>query len=174
VSYQNETPPNPKDFAATLSPLLNNSNLNLILEPGRSISADAGVLLTQVEYLKNNDDKNFAIVDAAMNDLIRPALYQAWMDIIPVSKNAPGDSAVYDIVGPVCESGDFLGKARELTITEGDLLAVCSAGAYGFGMSSNYNTRNRAAEVLIDGDSVHLVRRRETYQDQLSLESILP
>ena len=174
VSYQNETPPSPKDFAATLSPLLNNSNLNLILEPGRSISADAGVLLTQVEYLKNNDDKNFAIVDTAMNDLIRPALYQAWMDIIPVSKNAPGDSAVYDIVGPVCESGDFLGKARELTITEGDLLAVCSAGAYGFGMSSNYNTRNRAAEVLIDGDSVHLVRRRETYQDQLSLESILP
>ena len=146
----------------------------MILEPGRSISANAGVLLTEVEYIKSNGDKNFAIVDAAMNDLIRPALYQAWMDIIPVDKNAQGDSALYDIVGPVCESGDFLGKARELNITQGDLLAVCSAGAYGFGMSSNYNTRNRVPEILVDGDLAHQARRRESYQDQLSLESLLP
>lgn len=174
VSYKDENPPSPGDFAATIEPLLMNSNLGLILEPGRSICANAGVLLTEVEYLKNNGDKNFAIVDAAMNDLIRPALYQAWMDIIPVNKNTQSESVLYDIVGPVCESGDFLGKARELAIAEGDLLAVCTAGAYGFGMSSNYNTRNRAAEVLVDGDSVHLVRRRESYQDQLSLESLLP
>lgn len=174
VSYQDETPPSPHDFAATLAPLLKDTNLRLILEPGRSISANAGVLLTEVEYIKSNGDKNFAIVDAAMNDLIRPALYQAWMDIIPVDKNAQGDSALYDIVGPVCESGDFLGKARELNITQGDLLAVCSAGAYGFGMSSNYNTRNRVPEILVDGDLAHQARRRESYQDQLSLESLLP
>lgn len=174
VSYQDEIPPSPDEFAATIAPLLKNSKLDLILEPGRSISADAGVLLTKVEYLKSNGDKNFAVVDAAMNDLIRPALYQAWMDIIPVHNNLQGESGLYDIVGPVCESGDFLGKARELSITEGDLLAVCSAGAYGFGMSSNYNTRNRAAEVLVDGENVHLARRRENYQDQLNLESLLP
>ena len=174
VSYKDENPPSPGDFAATIAPLLMNSNLGLILEPGRSISANAGVLLTEVEYLKENGDKNFAIVDAAMNDLIRPALYQAWMHIIPVNKNTKTKPVLYDIVGPVCESGDFLGKARELAIAEGDLLAVCSAGAYGFGMSSNYNTRNRAAEILVDGDSVHLARRRESYQDQLSLESLLP
>lgn len=174
VSYQDETPPSPMEYAAEIAPLLKGSNLNLILEPGRSISADAGILLTKVEYLKSNGDKNFAIVDAAMNDLIRPALYQAWMDIIPVSKNTQGSTALYDIVGPVCESTDFLGKDRELTLMDGDLLAVCSAGAYSFGMSSNYNTRNRAAEVMVDGDKVHLVRRRETYQDQLGLENLLP
>ncbi|PCJ43689.1 MAG: diaminopimelate decarboxylase [SAR86 cluster bacterium] len=174
VSYQNETPPTPADYAAEIAPLLSDSNLSLILEPGRSISANAGVLLTQVEYLKSNGDKNFAIVDAAMNDLIRPALYQAWMDIIPVNRSSQGSSAVFDIVGPICESSDFLGKDRELTLAAGDLLAVCSVGAYGFGMSSNYNTRNRAAEIMVDGESVHLVRRRETYQDQLSLENLLP
>ncbi len=174
ISYQDEIPPSPDDFAATIAPLLANSNLGLILEPGRSISANAGVLLTKVEYLKSNGDKNFAVVDAAMNDLIRPALYEAWMDIIPVNKNTKDKAVLYDIVGPVCESSDFLGKERELSIAEGDLLAVCSAGAYGFGMSSNYNTRNRAAEVLIDGETMHLARRRENYQDQLSLESLLP
>ena len=174
VSYQNEPAPTPAEYATAIAPLLNNSNLSLILEPGRSISADAGVLLTQVEYIKSNGNKNFAIVDAAMNDLLRPALYQAWMDIIPVNKKFQGSSALYDIVGPVCESSDFLGKDRELTLTEGDLLAVCSAGAYGFGMSSNYNTRNRAVEVIVDGDLAHLVRRRETYKDQLGLENLLP
>ena len=174
VNYQEETPPSPTEYAAEIGPLLKNSNLSLILEPGRSISADAGVLLTKVEYLKSNGDKNFAIVDAAMNDLIRPALYQAWMDIIPVNKNSEGKAAVYDIVGPVCESADFLGKDRTLNLSSGDLLAVCSAGAYSFGMSSNYNTRNRAAEVMVDDETIHLARRRETYQDQLDLEELLP
>jgi diaminopimelate decarboxylase len=174
VSYQDETPPTPVDYAAEIAPILKDTNLRLILEPGRSISADAGILLTKVEYLKSNGDKNFAIVDAAMNDLIRPALYQAWMDIIPVNKNSLGNSASYDIVGPVCESADFLGKDRKLSLADGDLLAVCSAGAYSFGMSSNYNTRNRAAEIMIDGETVHLARRRETYQDQLDLENPLP
>lgn len=174
VNYQEETSPSPTEYAAEIGPLLKNSNLSLILEPGRSISADAGVLLTKVEYLKSNGDKNFAIVDAAMNDLIRPALYQAWMDIIPVNKNSEGKAAVYDIVGPVCESADFLGKDRTLNLSSGDLLAVCSAGAYSFGMSSNYNTRNRAAEVMVDDETIHLARRRETYQDQLDLEELLP
>jgi len=174
VRYQNETPPTPADYAAAIAPLMGDTDLKLIFEPGRSISANAGVLLTRVEYLKDNGDKKFAVVDAAMNDLIRPALYQSWMDIIPVSNTAQGESALYDIVGPVCESSDFLGKDRELVLNDGDLLAVCSAGAYGFGMSSNYNTRNRCAEVMVDGNKAHLVRRRETYQDQLSLEKLLP
>jgi len=174
VRYQNETPPTPADYAAAITPLMGDTDLKLIFEPGRSISANAGVLLTRVEYLKDNGDKKFAVVDAAMNDLIRPALYQSWMDIIPVSNTAQGESALYDIVGPVCESSDFLGKDRELVLNDGDLLAVCSAGAYGFGMSSNYNTRNRCAEVMVDGNKAHLVRRRETYQDQLSLEKLLP
>lgn len=174
VRYQNETPPTPADYAAAITPLMGDTDLKLIFEPGRSISANAGVLLTRVEYLKDNGDKKFAVVDAAMNDLIRPALYQSWMDIIPVSNTTQGESALYDIVGPVCESSDFLGKDRELVLNDGDLLAVCSAGAYGFGMSSNYNTRNRCAEVMVDGNKAHLVRRRETYQDQLSLEKLLP
>jgi len=174
VRYQNETPPTPADYAAAITPLMGDTDLKLIFEPGRSISANAGVLLTRVEYLKDNGDKKFAVVDAAMNDLIRPALYQSWMDIIPVSNTAQGESALYDIVGPVCESSDFLGKDRELVLNDEDLLAVCSAGAYGFGMSSNYNTRNRCAEVMVDGNKAHLVRRRETYQDQLSLEKLLP
>ncbi|MFL2840256.1 MAG: diaminopimelate decarboxylase [Pseudohongiellaceae bacterium] len=174
VSYQDETPPPPADYAAEILPLLKGSDLSLILEPGRSISADAGVLLTKVEYLKSNGKKNFAIVDAAMNDLIRPVLYQAWMGIIPVNRNSKGNSAIYDIVGPVCETSDFLGKDRALTLVDGELLAVCSAGAYSFSMSSNYNTRNRPAEVMVDGETVHLIRRRETYQDQLDLENLLP
>ncbi len=173
VRYQDETPPDPASYISAIKPLLEETGLSLILEPGRSICANAGVLLTRVEYLKANGDKNFAIVDAAMNDLIRPALYQAWMDIIPAIENN-GAKLSYDIVGPVCESGDFLGKDRELSIASGDLLAVCSAGAYGFGMSSNYNSRNRAAELMVDGETIHLVRKRETYQDQLSPESLLP
>lgn len=174
VRYQNESPPGPAEYIAAISPLLDDTGLKLILEPGRSICANAGLLLTKVEYLKTNADKNFAIVDAGMNDLIRPALYQAWMDIIPVTQHATGTKARFDVVGPVCESSDFLGKDRELTLTADDLLAVCSAGAYGFVMSSNYNTRNRAAEVMVDKASVHLARRRETFQDQLSLEKLLP
>ncbi|HLV16687.1 MAG TPA: diaminopimelate decarboxylase, partial [Pseudomonas sp.] len=148
-------------------------DLSLVFEPGRSIVANAGVLLTRVEFLKRTDHKNFAIVDAAMNDLIRPALYQAWMDIVPVAHgDAPTDR--YDIVGPICETGDFLGKDRDLAIREGDLLAVRSAGAYGFVMSSNYNTRGRAAEVIVDGDQVHEVRRRETLTELFAGESLLP
>jgi diaminopimelate decarboxylase len=147
--------------------------LKLVFEPGRSIVANAGVLLTQVEYLKHTEHKDFAIVDAAMNDLIRPALYQAWMDVVAVQ---PRDSATrnYDIVGPICETGDFLAKDRNLALAEGDLLAVCSAGAYGFVMSSNYNTRGRAAEVMVDGEHVFEVRRRETLSELFAGECSLP
>ena len=144
-----------------------------MFEPGRSIVANAGVLLTRVEYLKHTEHKDFAVIDAAMNDLIRPALYQAWMDIVPVQPRA-GEARRYDLVGPICETGDFLGKDRELVLAEGDLLAVRSAGAYGFVMSSNYNTRGRAAEVLVDGEQVHLVRRRESIEELYAGESLLP
>jgi diaminopimelate decarboxylase len=152
---------------------LGDRDLKLVLEPGRSICGNAGVLITRVDNIKTNGEYRFAIVDAAMNDIIRPALYQAWMNIIPVVPNPDATAASYDIVGPICETGDFLGRDRELAISNGDLLAVCSAGAYCFAMSSNYNTRNRAAEVLVDGDTVHLARRRETFADQLSLETPL-
>ena len=135
------------------------------MEPGRAIMANAGILLTKVEFLKPGQEKNFAIVDAAMNDLIRPALYSAWQAIVPAQQDSDKASALYDIVGPVCETGDFLGKDRELAISQGDLLAVRSAGAYGFTMSSNYNSRPRAAEVLVDGNKVHLIRAREQWQD---------
>jgi len=144
------------------------------VEPGRSICANAGVLLTRVNNIKSNGDHRFAIVDAAMNDIIRPALYQAWMDVVPVDANTKVAAATYDLVGPICESGDFIAKGRELAIDTDDLLAVRSAGAYCFAMSSNYNTRNRAAEILVDGDQLHLARRRETDEDQLSLETPLP
>ncbi len=174
VRYQHETPPSPADYMAAIRPHLAGRELCLILEPGRSIAANAGVLLTRVEYLKHNEHKNFAVVDAAMNDLIRPALYQAWMDIIPLAQHSPAEARIYDVVGPVCETGDFLGKERSLALQPGDLLAVCSAGAYGFTMSSNYNTRNRAAEVMVDGERAYLIRRRENYQDQISLEQRLP
>jgi diaminopimelate decarboxylase len=130
--------------------------------------------LTRVEYLKHHDHKNFAVVDAAMNDLIRPSLYEAWQAIVPVEETAEGVTAVYDVVGPICETGDFLGKARELTLREGSLLAVRSAGAYGFTMASNYNSRPRAAEVMVDGQQTHLVRRRESLADLIAGESILP
>ena len=152
---------------------LKGRELALVFEPGRSIVANAGVLLTRVEYLKHTEHKDFAVIDAAMNDLIRPALYQAWMDIVPVQPRQ-GEARRYDLVGPICETGDFLGKDRELVLAEGDLLAVRSAGAYGFVMSSNYNTRGRAAEVLVDGEAVHLVRRRETLEELYAGESLLP
>jgi len=143
------------------------------MEPGRAIMANAGILLTKVEYLKPGQEKHFAIVDAAMNDLIRPALYSAWMNIVPVVINNTLNKQLYDVVGPVCETGDFLGKDRELALSEGDLLAVRSAGAYGFTMSSNYNSRPRAAEIMVDGARCHLIRAREQWQDLWHGEQIL-
>ena len=149
--------------------------LTLMFEPGRAIVGNAGVMLTRVEYLKESEAKNFAVIDGAMNDIIRPALYQAVMNIVPVAQGAEQRARkTWDIVGPVCESADFLGRNRELALAPGDLLAVCSAGAYCFAMSSNYNTRNRAAEVMVDGARHFVVRKRETYADQLALEQLPP
>ncbi|MDO6564774.1 diaminopimelate decarboxylase [Amphritea sp. 1_MG-2023] len=174
VCYTDEVPPTPQAYIAAVIEKLGDRPLKLIFEPGRSIAANAGIMITRVEFLKCTEHKNFAIIDAAMNDLIRPALYSAYMDIIPVDVRQEGDARRFDLVGPVCESGDFLGKDRELNIAPGDLLAVCSAGAYGFGMSSNYNTRNRAAEVMVDDNQIHLIRKRETIVDQLRGEAVLP
>lgn len=174
VRYRDETPPSPAEYAQALLPKLAGRNLTVYLEPGRAIAANAGILVTQVEFLKPTAHKNFAIIDAAMNDLIRPSLYGSWMDIIPVQINPNTQSKVYDIVGAVCETGDFLGKDRDLAINAGDLLAVCGAGAYGFVMSSNYNTRGRAAEVMVDGEQAYLIRRRETINELFALESVLP
>jgi len=173
VRYKDETPPLASAYIEAVRERIEGRKLTLMFEPGRFIVANAGVLLTQVEYLKHTEHKDFAIVDAAMNDLIRPALYQAWMDVVAVQ---PRDSQArpYDIVGPICETGDFLAKNRELALAEGDLLAVRSAGAYGFVMSSNYNTRGRAAEVLVDGTQAFEVRRRESVQELLAGESLLP
>lgn len=173
VRYQDEQPPCAGEYMAAVRERIAGRDLALVFEPGRYIVANAGVLLTQVEYLKHTEHKDFAIVDAAMNDLIRPALYQAWMDVQAV-KPRVGKPRCYDIVGPVCETGDFLAKERELTLAAGDLLAVCSAGAYGFVMSSNYNSRGRAAEVVVDGEQAYLVRRRETVEELYALESLLP
>lgn len=174
VRYRDETPPTPADYIHAVLARLGQRKLKLAFEPGRSIVANAGILLTRVEYLKSTEAREFAIVDAAMNDLLRPALYSAWMRIDAVAPRADVPVKCYDIVGPVCETGDFLGKERELALQEGDLLAVFGAGAYGFSMSSNYNSRNRAAEVLVDGATLHLARRRENFNDQMALESILP
>ncbi|MGU9857969.1 MULTISPECIES: diaminopimelate decarboxylase [unclassified Pseudomonas] len=173
VRYRDEEPPLIADYIQAVRERIEGRGLTLMFEPGRYIVANAGVLLTQVEYLKHTEHKDFAIVDAAMNDLIRPALYQAWMNVTAV---APRDSAAraYDIVGPICETGDFLAKDRQLALEEGDLLAVHSAGAYGFVMSSNYNTRGRTAEVLVDGDQAFEVRRRETVAELYAGESLLP
>ncbi|HHF3143303.1 TPA: diaminopimelate decarboxylase [Vibrio alginolyticus] len=174
VVYRDELPPQPSDYAkALLGRLENHQDLELIFEPGRAIAANAGILLTRVEFLKHTEHKNFAIIDAAMNDLMRPALYQAWQDIVPVVPRE-GEAQTYDLVGPICETGDFLGKDRALVLQEGDLLAVRSAGAYGFVMSSNYNTRTRAAEVMVDGNQSHLVRQREELTSLWQLEQILP
>jgi diaminopimelate decarboxylase len=173
VRYQDEIAPSAAEYLAALLLQLEGRHETLVLEPGRSITANAGVLLTQVEYLKSNGEKNFAIVDAAMNDMLRPALYQAWMDIQPVT-DSDVETKTYDVVGPVCETGDFLGKDRSLAIAEGDCLCVFSAGAYGFVMSSNYNTRPRAAEIMVDGDQTHLVRARETIEDLVRGEQLLP
>ena len=178
IRYRDEVPPSPKAYIEALLQHLKGLNdqyrhLQILIEPGRAIVGNAGVLLTRVEYLKHSDAKNFAIVDAAMNDLMRPALYDAWQEIVPVQP-AKTFARTYDVVGPVCESGDFLGRDRVLSIAPGDLLAVRSAGAYGSSMSSNYNTRPRAAEVMVDGDTFHVVRRRETIEELLLPESLLP
>ncbi len=173
VRYRDEEPPLAGDYIKAVRERLEGRDLGLVFEPGRFIVANAGVLLTRVEYLKHTEHKDFAIVDAAMNDLIRPALYQAWMDVTAV-RPRDGAARTYDIVGPICETGDFLAKNRELALAEGDLLAVHSAGAYGFVMSSNYNTRGRAAEVLVDGSDAFEVRRRETLSELFAGESLLP
>lgn len=173
VCYSDETPPTPKMIIDKLLAQLKGRHVKLIFEPGRYIVANAGVLITQVEYLKHTQHKNFAIIDAAMNDLIRPALYESWMEIKAVNQRE-GEPISYDIVGPICESGDFLGKDRELVIEPKDLLAVCSAGAYGFTMSSNYNSRGRAAEVIVDKDKSYLVRQRETLTSLFENELLLP
>ncbi|MDH5391867.1 MAG: diaminopimelate decarboxylase [Gammaproteobacteria bacterium] len=173
IQYKDEVPPSPAEQATALVAKLKNRGLKVLIEPGRAIAGNAGVLLTQVMYLKHNDHKNFAIIDAAMNDLMRPTLYGAWQDIVPVQQNA-GATKVYDLVGPICETGDFLGKDRELNLQQGDILAVRSAGAYGFTMSSNYNTRGRAVELMVDKDQVHIVRQREQAEQLFSTESVLP
>ncbi len=172
IHYKDETPPTPAEYAAAMQDLLKDRQLEILLEPGRAIAGNAGILLSKVEYIKANDDKRFAIVDAAMNDLLRPALYQSWMaiDAVKPRETAP---LSYDIVGPVCETGDFLGKDRKLAIESGDLLAVRSAGAYGFTMSSNYNSRPRAAEIMVDGDKAMVVRERETIESLYHGEHLL-
>ena len=175
VPYDAETPPHPKDYAAALAQrMVGRENLKLILEPGRAIAANAGILVTQVEFIKDGEEKHFAIVDAAMNDLLRPALYSAWQNIIRVEQQTTASPRIYDVVGPVCETGDFLGRDRELAVAAGDLLAVRSAGAYGFTMASNYNSRCRPPELLVDGDRVFVVREREKRKDLWQGEYKLP
>ena len=172
VRYDDETPPLPVEY---MQQLFSNDALKdykITIEPGRAIAANTAVLLTKVEYVKPTEAKNFAIVDAAMNDLIRPSLYQAWQKIIPVNQNSEAKAKVYDIVGPICESTDFLGKDRELKIEQGDFLAVRSSGAYGFTMASNYNSRPRAIEVLVDGEKVHIIRPKESLESLFESEII--
>ncbi len=173
VTYKDETPPTPAEYASVLRPALEALGLKVYMEPGRAISANAGVLLTTVDMLKPTTHRNFALVDAAMNDLIRPSLYGSWMDIQPVVPSS-AEVQTWDLVGPICESSDFIGKSRDLALSAGDVLAVMGAGAYGFVMASNYNTRGRAAEVLVDGDQAHVVRQREAVNDLWALESLVP
>jgi diaminopimelate decarboxylase len=177
VKYENEVAPNPGDYIAQVKQKIEGRGLHLVMEPGRSIAANAGILLTQVEYLKNNADKHFAIIDAAMNDMIRPALYSAWMNIQRVEQADDNQSRIeadFDLVGPVCETGDFLGKNRKLNLAAGDILAQFSAGAYGFTMASNYNSRAKPAEIMVDGDKSYIIRERETLADLTRGESVLP
>jgi len=171
VNYQAETPPSIDDYVAVLKERLQDQALELVLEPGRSIVAEAGALITEVLYLKPTADKHFAIVDAAMNDLLRPALYSAWQDIQPVALQ-DGESHVWDVVGPICETGDFLGKNRAMVLSQGDLLSIMGAGAYGFGMASNYNSRPRVAEVMVQGETAHLIGKRENLSDLWQREVI--
>ncbi|MBK6631226.1 MAG: diaminopimelate decarboxylase [Betaproteobacteria bacterium] len=172
IRYRDETPPAIADYLAPILAQLAGRKEKILFEPGRALVGNAGILLTRIEYLKHGEEKNFAIVDAAMNDLMRPALYDAWHDILPVRQNA-GTEAEYEVVGPVCESGDFLGHARRLAVETGDLLAILSAGAYGMVMSSNYNTRPRAAEIIVDGAQAFLVRRRENTEQLFALETVI-
>lgn len=174
VRYSDETPPHPTEYAsALLAKFVDYPNLEIILEPGRAISANAGILVTKVEYLKSNEDFNFAIVDAGMNDMIRPALYQAYMEIIEVDRTLARESKTYDVVGPICETSDFLGKGRQLAIAEGDFIAQRSAGAYGASMASNYNSHPKAAEVLVDGNKAHLIKRRESFAELWANEQLI-
>ena len=175
VTYTDEAPPHPTEYAKALWEKLSAfSELEIIVEPGRAITANAGILVTKVEYLKSNESRNFAIVDAGMNDMIRPALYQAYMNILEIDRTLVREEKMYDVVGPICETSDFLGKQRKLAIAEGDYLAQRSAGAYGASMSSNYNSRPRTAEVMVDGDKTYLIRRREALNELWQLESLLP
>ncbi|MCK4842651.1 MAG: diaminopimelate decarboxylase [Methylococcales bacterium] len=174
IKYKDETPPEPAEYVAAILERLSDSGYEIALEPGRAIAGNAGILVTKVEYLKPTKYKNFAIIDAAMNDLVRPSLYGAWQDIIPVNQENSAEPQVWDLVGPVCETGDFLGKQRTLKLSQGDLLAVRSSGAYGFTMSSNYNSRPRVAEVMIDGADVHLIRERESIAQLIVGEKLLP
>jgi diaminopimelate decarboxylase len=172
IRYDDETPPSIAEYAQALLGVLSGRSEKLIVEPGRVLVGNAGVLLTQIEYLKHGEEKNFAIVDAAMNDLMRPALYDAYHAILPLQKRG-GPAVQYEVVGPICETGDFIGHAREMAVDKGDALSVMSAGAYGMSMSSNYNTRPRAAEVMVDGSHVHLVRERETVRQLYASEKII-
>ena len=174
INYKDEIPPTPKEYATALRKLLDGRNLEILLEPGRAIAGNAGILVTRVEYTKQMAERRIAIVDAAMNDLLRPALYQSWQEIQPVIQDQTADIKKYDIVGPICETGDFLGKDRPLSLKSSDLLAIRSAGAYGFTMSSNYNSRPRAAEVMVDKDRTYLIRARETVQSLYVNERLLP
>lgn len=175
VPYNGEEPPHPTEYAkALLEKLKDYENLEIIIEPGRAITANAGILVTKVEYLKQNEDRNFAIVDTGMNDMIRPALYEAYMQITEVDKPLDRQTDTYDVVGPICETSDFLGKQRELAIAEGDLIAVRSAGAYGAAMSSTYNSRPQAAEIMVDGNQAHLIKARASFADLWRLEKLLP
>jgi diaminopimelate decarboxylase len=174
IRYNDEQPPEPADYIKAVLDRLGNTDFEILLEPGRAIVGNAGILVTQVEYLKPTTHKNFAIVDAAMNDLVRPSLYSAWQEIIPVNQQSNAPEQVWDIVGPVCETGDFLGKDRALRLSQGDLLAIRSSGAYGFSMSSNYNSRPRIAELMVDGNHVYIIRERESIAQLWAGEHLLP
>ncbi len=174
VRYRNEAAPTPRDYVNAVLETVGATPCRLLFEPGRAIVADAGILVTRVQYTKHNGHKRFAVVDGGMNDLLRPALYDAWHAIIPVARSSQAESHVYDVVGPVCETADFLGKERELALVPGELLAVCAVGAYGFSMAGNYNSRPRAAEVMVDGARIHLIRSRETVAHLMQGERLLP
>jgi len=174
IRYQDENPPSAQEYAECVCKKFAGTAYELILEPGRSIVGNAGVLLTQLEFLKETQKRNFAVVDAAMNDLLRPSLYSAWHEILPLTEQKVEAEKQYDVVGPICETGDFLGKERQLTLQQGDLLAVLSVGAYGFTMASTYNSRPKACEVMVDGDEVFEIRKRESVEDLFKGESLLP
>ena len=174
INYKDEMPPTPAEYATTLRKLFNGLNLEVLLEPGRAIAGNAGILVTKVEYIKRIKERHIAIVDAAMNDLLRPALYQSWQEIQPVIQDQTAQMETYDIVGPICETSDFLGKDRLLALKTCDLLAIRASGAYGFAMSSNYNSRPRVVEVMVDNDRAYPIRARETVESLDETEQLLP